>query len=67
MSRAPPEHPTEAMIEAMVRMHRTPRAGPDETLVHDIWQSGCDAWLNEQAIAASVAGRAGRPRAERQR
>jgi hypothetical protein len=41
----PPEDPTHDMIDAGVRMHRTPRGGPDETLVHDIWQAMYDAWL----------------------
>lgn len=44
----PPEHPTQEMIEAGVRMHLTPRSGPPETLVHDIWQSMYDAWNASQ-------------------
>lgn len=43
MRAPPPEHPTPEMIEAGVRMHQTPRTGPPETLVHDIWQSMYDA------------------------
>lgn len=37
------EHPTPEMIEAGVHMHQTPRTGPPETLVYDIWQSMYDA------------------------
>jgi hypothetical protein len=37
--------PTDEMIEAGVRIHKTPRSGPDETLVHDIWQEMCDEAL----------------------
>jgi hypothetical protein len=41
---APPLHPTDQMLEAGVAIHNTQRGGPDETLVHDIWQSMYDAW-----------------------
>jgi hypothetical protein len=44
----PPEHPTEAMIERGVAMHRTLRSGLDETLVHDIWQAMMDEWLADK-------------------
>ena len=42
-----PEDPTPAMIEHGVTVHRTPRTGPDETLVHDIWQAMHDEWRNQ--------------------
>lgn len=44
--------PTPEMIAAMVRMHRTLRSGEPETLVHDIWQSGCDAALADEMETA---------------
>lgn len=40
----PPEHPTPEMIAAGVRMHQTPRTGPPETLVHDIYQAMYEEW-----------------------
>lgn len=50
----PPEHPTDEMLAAGVRMHNTSRSGPDETLVHDIWQSMYDAWHAEASESTEV-------------
>jgi hypothetical protein len=39
-------NPTPEMIGRGVAMHRTLRHGPDETLVHDIWQEMYDEWMS---------------------
>ena len=40
--------PSQEMIGAGVRMHETPRTGPSETLVHDIWQAMIGAALTDR-------------------
>lgn len=43
------ENPSQEVIARGVKMLNTPRGGPDETLVHDIWQAMLDEALAEPA------------------